>query len=231
MKKFLMAAAAATAMTLAMAGSANAVTYILDIGNSSGPENLAGYTGPFGTADVVLDTSSKATITFTSDISGTSGFLYYFGDGGSVGVNSNGAATLGNISGDSTGSPHTPIYTNAGAGTEDGWGSFSNRVTSFDGFQYKSHQISFDLTLTSGSWASAEDVLTANASGNAIAAHVFVANADGSNHLDPITGTGVTGFATVGAVPEAATWALMIVGFGFIGFAMRRRPKEEGIYA
>lgn len=29
----------------------------------------------------------------------------------------------------------------------------------------------------------------------------------------------------VGAVPEPATWAMMFVGLGMVGFAMRRRPK------
>lgn len=29
----------------------------------------------------------------------------------------------------------------------------------------------------------------------------------------------------VGAVPEPTTWAMMLVGFGLVGFAMRRHPK------
>ena len=32
--------------------------------------------------------------------------------------------------------------------------------------------------------------------------------------------------ATVQAVPEPATWAMMLVGFGAIGFAMRRSRKR-----
>lgn len=36
---------------------------------------------------------------------------------------------------------------------------------------------------------------------------------------------GITG--DVGAVPEPATWAMMLLGFGAIGFAMRRRPKVQ----
>ena len=33
----------------------------------------------------------------------------------------------------------------------------------------------------------------------------------------------VTGNAAPGAVPEPATWAMMLLGFGLIGFAMRKR--------
>jgi len=29
----------------------------------------------------------------------------------------------------------------------------------------------------------------------------------------------------VGAVPEPATWAMMLLGFGAVGFAMRRRQR------
>ena len=33
---------------------------------------------------------------------------------------------------------------------------------------------------------------------------------------------------TTGAVPEPATWALMLLGFGAVGFAMRRQRKQDG---
>ena len=33
------------------------------------------------------------------------------------------------------------------------------------------------------------------------------------------------GTANVTAVPEPATWAMMLLGFGALGYAMRRRPK------
>lgn len=39
-----------------------------------------------------------------------------------------------------------------------------------------------------------------------------------------ITATNVTP-GNVGAVPEPATWAMMMVGFGMIGFGLRRRAK------
>lgn len=36
----------------------------------------------------------------------------------------------------------------------------------------------------------------------------------------------IAGSAIVGGVPEPATWAMMLFGFGGIGFAMRRRPRN-----
>ena len=63
--------------------------------------------------------------------------------------------------------------------------------------------------------------------------------------FDPLTGTGTSGafqFTTANtnsfflattassaaAVPEPATWAMMLLGFGGIGFAMRRGRKHTG---
>ncbi len=37
--------------------------------------------------------------------------------------------------------------------------------------------------------------------------------------------------APVGSVPEAATWAMMLVGFGAMGAAMRRRPRTSISFA
>ena len=38
-------------------------------------------------------------------------------------------------------------------------------------------------------------------------------------------GPAIDNVSVLGAVPEPATWAMMIVGFGFIGAALRRRAK------
>ncbi|MGB3738074.1 MAG: FxDxF family PEP-CTERM protein [Pontixanthobacter sp.] len=38
---------------------------------------------------------------------------------------------------------------------------------------------------------------------------------------------GQLSFVPTAAVPEPATWALMLLGFAGIGFSMRRRPKDQ----
>jgi hypothetical protein len=38
--------------------------------------------------------------------------------------------------------------------------------------------------------------------------------------------TGAGTFQAIGAVPEPSTWAMMIAGFGMVGFGMRRREKR-----
>jgi hypothetical protein len=35
--------------------------------------------------------------------------------------------------------------------------------------------------------------------------------------------------SSVGAVPEPASWAMMIVGFGFVGAGMRYRSTAQGL--
>lgn len=44
----------------------------------------------------------------------------------------------------------------------------------------------------------------------------------------PSSGTGalVTEFVTTSAVPEPATWVMMLVGFGMVGFSLRSRRKQ-----
>src|SRR4029077_5529001 len=133
---------------------ADFVDYTLTTANDSGLG-----TGPFGTAHVDL-TGGIATITFTA----ASGYLFV--DGGSVAVNVN--ATTWNI-GTFT-SNGDPVF-NDGAGNEDGFGSFNQKV-SMQNSSNGASIISFKLTNTSGLWLSAANVLKFNGNNWKIAAHI-----------------------------------------------------------
>ena len=78
-----------------------------------------------------------------------------------------------------------------------------SKITSFDGFTHSSNTISFTLTNTSGTWASAADVLIANAGGFAVGAHIFVT----SSPANAANGALATGFAaTGGGTPVGPRW-------------------------
>jgi glycerophosphoryl diester phosphodiesterase len=65
----------------------------------------------------------------------------------------------------------------------------------------------------------------------------LAAYGDWQSELSAYLATGIDGFfidapdlgrAAVSGVPEASTWAMMILGFGFIGAALRRRNPPQG---
>ncbi len=191
-------------------------TFTLGIGNSA----ISGYAGPYASVLVNLTDSTHASITFTSLTNGAN--IYLLGDGGSVAVNVNATSwTLGTITGSNGGTGFTPgPYSNGGAGNEDGFGSFNQRINSFDGFTHSSDTISFTLTDTGGTWASAANVLTDNASGYVAGAHIFVTSSPANKN----TGALATGFAVNGPVstPEASVVTLLLAGALFgIGYWRR----------
>jgi hypothetical protein len=62
-------------------------------------------------------------------------------------------------------------------------------------------------------FATGSDVITSIA---------FDTNGVGVNDLRQVR---LGDFGTTSAVPEPATWAMMFLGFGGLGYAMRRKPK------
>src|SRR5712691_8458437 len=164
------------AVLIALAGlglqQAKADVFTSDLG--SGNTGINGFTGPYGTVTITLVNSTTATVTFSSNT--VAGNIYLFGDGGRVALNVKATTfSTSNIVGTNAGTGFSPgPFTNAGAGSEDGFGSFNLTINSFDGFSHSSDTISFTLTNTSGTWASAANVLIANADGFDAAAHIFV---------------------------------------------------------
>jgi VPDSG-CTERM motif len=196
---------------------ADSITFDLTTGNPA----ISGYPGPYASVLVNRTSTTTATITFTSLTN--SGRIYLFGDGSSVGVNVNAASwTLGPITGANAGAGFSPAsYSSAGSKNVNGFGIFDQVIDSGDGFTHSSDTISFSLTDTSGTWASAMAVLLANSTGSLAEAHIFVTDfpADASN------GAIATGFASNGAdtVPESGSTVLLLGGaLSAIGLVRRK---------
>lgn len=197
------------------------IIFTLDTSNLGG-----GFTGPFATAVVHLVDPTDATVTFDSLDDGT--YTYLMGDGGTAAVNVNAATwTLGATTGSNSFPVFSPgPYSDGGSGNEDGFGSFNQKIDSFDGFTSASTEIVVSLTNTSGTWADASSVLTGNASGHSVAIHAFACK-------DPCTtteGAALTGFATnggggtvTGEVPEPGSIILLGSAMLLAGVKLRKR--------
>jgi hypothetical protein len=188
------------------------------------PENAFGRSHEsHGTVDVHWTDSTRSTITFTSNTVG--GNIYLFGDGGTAGVNVNAtSSTLSNITGSNAGTGITSggPFTDGGAGNLDGFGSFNQTINTFDGSTHSSDTVSFTLTNTSGTWADSASVLTANAWGEFVAAHIFV-TASPANASNGALATGFASTGTTTSTPEPASLILLVSGL--IGIPFFRRQK------
>jgi hypothetical protein len=232
MKKLLWAAVAlGAALAFGGANTAKAdVTYTVNVVNPA----LAPYPGPYGTVDVQLTDSTHATITFSAN----TGFT--FTSDGVVGVNVNATSwSVGSIGGTTIPGADTTKATVSDTGSGNGFGgTFNQTFKAFDGFTDSWSTVSFVLTDLSGTWSSAASVLTPNAAGNTVTAHVAVCgttNADGS--CNGSAGAFTTGFAVNGNVPVpnvpvpapfvgAGLPGLIAACAGLVVFARRRRFRS-----
>jgi len=184
--------------------------------------NIA-FPGLYAQVDVHLVNSTAATITFTSLTK--AGNIYLFaGQGASavaVNVNATSWALSPVITGSNAGTGFTPgPYSDGGSGNMDGFGSFNQGISSFDGFTHSSDKITFTLNNLTGTWASANSVLTGNNKGNLAAAHIFVTAFPAVQSNGAIK----TGFASGNgdSVPDGgATVMLLGTALGALGMARR----------
>ena len=196
---------------------ADAFTSQLNAGNSA----ISGFTGPYGTVTINLTDSKHASVTFTSNTVNNN--IYLFGGVNAVALNVNATTfSTSNFVGANSGTGFTPGgYTNTGAGNVDGFGSFNLTIRSFDGFTHSADTVSFTLTNVSGTWASADDVLTGNAGGFDAAAHIFV-TAFPANASNSALATGFAGEGPQGQVPDGGT-TVMLLGAALGALGMVRR--------
>jgi hypothetical protein len=202
--------------------SADTITYNITSPNS----DLSGFTGPYATVKVDLTSSTTATITFTSDTNG--GYIYLMGATRAVDLNVNGPFTLGTVTETNSIGGFKPTFDTYGSGNVDGMGNFNLILINKDGFKDSATTISFTLTLTSGTWSSAADVLTPNAGGFVAAIHGFACSEAGSGCSTTGTGAIATGYAGDGPgtpTPEPASLVLFGTGLLVLGTKLRRRPK------
>ena len=204
-----------------------AITFLLTFGGTyasadtltssltNGNPGVAGFSN-FGTVTVNLTDSTHATITFTANESGSNAYLFGGAQAVDVQVNASSWAISG-ISSTALNSTFTsgPV-TNGGSNTVDGFGTFNQTFDSFDGFQHSSSVVSFTVQNTSGTWASAGNVL-GNTGGFDAAAHIFVCSASAANCSATGSSATATGFASedagsgtiTGSVPEPTSIALL----------------------
>ena len=208
MRSKILAAAAASALALSFGTAASAIVYTLGTGNAA----ISGFAGPYGTVTVTLANATTANVSFAS---ATPQFWFLGAQAADVNVNAT-TWTLSNLLGNGG------ALSNGGSNNVDGFGVFNQTIDQFDGFGSKSSTISFTLTNVGSTWASDSLVLTPNASGNTVGAHIGVCT------NTPCTEFTATGFATNGSapIPEPATWGMMLVGFFGMGSILRMQRRR-----
>ena len=170
--------------------------------------------------------SNQAAVTFTSQTANVGGTNYIFmiGNGSAFDLNTSAAATTGTyaFTQPAGGGFSSPSVTGPnGSGQVDGFGTFNNTNTMFNGFANAVTSVSFTLTKANGNWGAAANVLSANGNGAFAAAHIFITPAPGVRS----TGATFTGFAANGGAvntPDGGTTVMLLgVALGALGMARR----------
>ena len=220
MRNFALLAAASFAALAATPVSAQVATYSLSVDGSS--DGLG--SGPYGT------------ITVTQNANGTLSFVETLFDGFRIhGGNDNHDAAAFTLIGDPsltiTGLTAGFITENTGSGTSDSeppFGSFQTSIacdtacgTGFNGGF--AGPLNFTVGAASPLTLASLGYNVFNGQNIYFTSDLVIANGNTGN-------VGAT-LVTTPSVPEPATWAMMLVGFGATGVAMRRRRRSQPAFA
>jgi hypothetical protein len=200
---------AASALVLGAASAANATQYLLQYTN----EAQFG-AGPFGTVDV---TGTSTDLHF--EINVTPGFVVDTGQHFAVAMNLSGSGfTLVGAPLGFTLAPIGGISSSPFSGFNIGLNCDQPACGNGGGTPHPASPLVFDITGT-GLGVLAADPFN----GHPINFAVDVVRGEGV--------TAVVGGGLGGAVPEPATWGLMILGFGGAGAALRSRRRKAAAFA
>lgn len=240
MRNKLLAATAAAAGAIAMAGSASAATYVSYLEYWDDDPNGPTQVSPFG--EVVLEELDANTVKVTATLyggdtwqqsGGNNIFAFNLADDGSTGVTENH-------------SDPDAVYDGATTYTHAPWGTFTDFFSvGKSGKNGRIHPFEFTAS-NAGGLTFAGVGATFDGGGKLLSTgtgNQFASNAGGwwfMGHIQPLDGQGeengesiniaardafcVAGCGT-GVVPEPGTWALMIMGFGGAGAALRYRRR------
>jgi hypothetical protein len=223
----LLAAALTTGVVgLASKASADSVSFDLTSANAA---IFPPYTGSYASVSITLTSSTTAAVKFdgyegvTYDINQPN-VDYLMSDGSSVALDVNASAFVAsNVAGSNSFTnggfdAYSLKNINYGSQQVDGRGSFNLTIDAKDGFKMAATEITFNLTNSSGTWASASDVLVNNSLGNAAAAHIYVATDPAVQSAGALT-TGYAGGTSI-SFRQAPTPLPASVAGGGVLFAL-----------
>jgi hypothetical protein len=245
MKMFKAATAALIgASVLTWAGPANAVATIYDLNVYD-----AAFTGTLGTVTVngqgtstlAFDVSLNSNVFFQMTGNGNAHDVFWFDLTPFTGAVTTSISTPnapgGAPGGDYPTDGQFAVLRNLG-GFGQGWSSgYDYGATVSDGsaggnLDYYTGHLIFSLTANDGTLL---NLASATHNGSTVYGGADLRQCSSTNPTAGTCTTGPVGFTAQrtptqqGGVPEPATWAMMLVGFGFVGAAMRRRKQFQSM--
>jgi hypothetical protein len=198
---------------------AKADTFVFNL--TSPNAAVSGFPAPYVLVQITTNGTNVASISFNSLQGG--GNIYLMGGAQGIGLNTSAAATVGNFGFLQIGQTgfSAPSVNGTGPGNVDGFGSFTNTVDFFNGFDHAFNQVVFTLTRTTGVWGAANTVLTANAQGAFAAAHIFVTAAP-ANQANGALATGFVANGGAVSTPDGGMTVMLLgAALGALGMARR----------